>query len=132
MKKKIILICTLFLMCVFVFSPAKEELCMASSKDYLQYVLEQCPGDVSSRDMMGEFILYYRDKVFGGIFDDRFLVKPTKAAISLMPEAPLEIPYEGAKKMLLVERVDDRQFLQALLQAMEPELPEKKKRSQKK
>ena len=105
---------------------------MASSKEYLQYVLEQCPGDVSSRAMMGEYVLYYRNKVFGGIYDDRFLVKPTKAALSLMPDAPLEIPYEGAKKMLLVERLDDRQFLQALLQAMEPELPEKKKRSQKK
>lgn len=102
---------------------------MASSKEYLQYVLEQCPEGVRSRAMMGEYILYYRDKVFGGIYDDRFLLKPTAAAVSRMPDAPRELPYPGAKEMLLVDRLDDRPFLQELLQAMESELPGKKKRS---
>lgn len=102
---------------------------MASSREYLQYVLEQCPEGVRSRAMMGEYVLYYRDKIFGGIYDDRFLVKPTDAAVSRMPDASRELPYPGAKEMLLMDRLDDRQFLQELLQAMESELPGKKKRS---
>ena len=101
---------------------------MASSKAYLEYVLEQCPEGVSARQMMGEYVLYYRGKVFGGVYDDRFLVKPTKSAIAMMPRAPLKLPYEGAKPMLLADALDDRQFLGELLQAMYPELPEKKQR----
>lgn len=106
---------------------------MASSQGYLDYIMDQLPGEeVSFRKMMGEYILYYRGKVFGGIYDDRFLIKPVKAAITLLPDAQRECPYEGAKEMLLVDRVDDRQFLLELLQAMDPELPERKKRSLKK
>ena len=106
---------------------------MASSESYLQYILEQLPGEeVTNRKMMGEYILYYRGRVFGGIYDDRFLVKPTNAACAMLADAPREIPYEGAKQMLLVDRVDDRQFLKELLQAMYPELPEKKPRPAKK
>ena len=105
---------------------------MASSKEYLEYVLEQCPEEVTFRPMMGEYVLYYGGKVFGGIYDDRFLAKPTKSAEAMMPEAPREVPYEGAKPMILVDRVDDRQFLTDLLQAMYPELPEKKQRAAKK
>lgn len=104
---------------------------MASSRRYLEYVLEQCPEGVTFRPMMGEYILYYREKVIGGIYDDRFLVKPTEPAIERMPQAPRELPYEGAKPMLLVEGLDDRQFLAELLQAMYPELPGKKKRPSK-
>ena len=81
--------------------------------------------------MMGEYVLSYRDKVFGGIYDDRFLVKPTKSAVAMMPDGPMELPYEGAKKMLLVERVEEKEFLRELLQKMYPELPEKKKRNPK-
>ena len=75
---------------------------MASSKGYLEYILNQLSelDDISNRAMMGEYILYYRGKVFGGIYDDRFLVKPTKSALALMPEAERELPYEGAKEML--------------------------------
>ena len=85
---------------------------MASSKEYLEFILEQLSGleDVSSRAMMGEYILYYRGKIVGGIYDDRFLVKPVKAAVDRMPEAELEVPYEGAKEMLLVDNVDDKEF----------------------
>ena len=103
---------------------------MASSKEYLDFILEQLSGlkDVSSRAMMGEYILYYRGKVVGGIYDDRFLVKPTKSALAMMPDASREIPYEGAKEMLLVDNVDNREFLTALLTAMYDELPAPKKK----
>ena len=102
---------------------------MASSKEYLEFILEQLslPEDVSYRAMMGEYILYYRGKVVGGIYDDRFLVKPVQAAVSMMPEAVRELPYEGAKEMLLVDNVENTEFLQALLEAMYDELPPKKK-----
>ena len=103
---------------------------MASSKGYLEFILEQLAplGDVTSRAMMGEYILYYRGKIVGGIYDDRLLVKPTPAAERCLSNAPREKPYEGAKEMLLVEDVDDRETLAALLEAMVEELPEGKKR----
>ena len=98
---------------------------MASSKEYLAFILEQLSGleEISYRSMMGEYIIYYRGKVIGGIYDDRFLVKPTSAARKLMPEASYELPYEGAKEMLLVDRVDDGTFLGGLLRTMYDELP---------
>ena len=98
---------------------------MASSKEYLDYILEQLSESdgVTFRPMMGEYILYYQGKVFGGIYDDRFLVKPTKSAVALMPGALRELPYEGAKEMLLVDNVENREFLRELLAAMVAELP---------
>lgn len=98
---------------------------MASSKSYLAFILEQLSelDDISYRAMMGEYILYYRGKVFGGIYDDRFLVKSTKTAVALVPDARMEVPYEGAKDMILVDRVEDKEFLRALLEAMYEELP---------
>ena len=103
---------------------------MASSKEYLDYILEQLSGldGITWRAMMGEYILYYQGKIVGGIYDDRFLVKPTKSAKRLIPEAPLELPYEGAKELLLVDNVDDREFLQVLLNTMADELPAPKKK----
>ena len=103
---------------------------MASSKDYLEFILDQLSGldDVSCRAMMGEYIIYYRGKIVGGIYDDRFLVKPVKAAVAMMPNADLELPYEGAKEMLLVDDVENREFLRELLEAMYPELPAPKKK----
>ena len=103
---------------------------MASSKEYLEYILEQLamPEDVSYRAMMGEYVLYYRGKVIGGIYDDRFLVKPVKSAAAMMPQAAWELPYEGAKAMLLVDNVENTEFLQALVKAMYDELPSPKKR----
>ena len=104
---------------------------MASSKDYLGFILDQLSGleEVTYRAMMGEYILYYRGKVVGGVYDDRFLVKPVKAAGERMPEAELELPYEGAKEMLLVDDVENREFLTELLEAMYEELPAPKKKS---
>ena len=98
---------------------------MASRKEYLDYILEQLSDakGVTYRAMMGEYILYCQGKIFGGIYDDRLLVKPTKSAKALLPDAPLELPYEGAKPMLLVDNVDDRAFLRGLITAMTPELP---------
>ena len=97
---------------------------VASRKEYLEYVLEQLAGvnGITWRAMMGEYILYVHGRVFGGIYDDRFLVKPVKAAAAMMPDAAKERPYEGAKEMLLVDRVDDRQFLRELVEAMEKDL----------
>ncbi|MGI6173654.1 MAG: TfoX/Sxy family protein [Christensenellales bacterium] len=98
---------------------------MTSSKEYLAFILEQLSelNDVSYRAMMGEYIIYYRGKVIGGIYDNRFLVKPVKSAIAMMPDADMEFPYEGAKEMLLVDNVDDRDFLRELCVAMYEELP---------
>ena len=102
---------------------------MASSKEYLNFVLDQLSGlnEITYRAMMGEYILYYRGKIIGGIYDDRLLVKPVMAAKRLMPDAVLEIPYDGAKEMLLVEDVDDRGFLVSLVEALYEELPERRK-----
>lgn len=98
---------------------------MASSKAYLNFILEQLAGldDITYRAMMGEFILYYRERIVGGIYDDRLLVKPVKAAVSLMPEASYALPYDGAKEMLLVDDVDNCAFLEQLFDAMYEELP---------
>ena len=103
---------------------------MASSREYLDFILEQLSGlkDVSYRAMMGEFIIYYRGKAVGGIYDDRFLVKPVKAAKKLMPDADMELPYEGAKEMLLVDELDNKEFLRQLLESMYEELPAPKKK----
>ena len=103
---------------------------MASTKGYIAFILEQLSelDGVGCRAMMGEYILYYRGRSFGGVYDDRFLVKPTKAACAKMPLAARELPYEGAKAMLLVDNVEDRAFLRELVEAMYPELPEPKKR----
>ena len=106
---------------------------MASSKEYLHFILDQLSllEGVSVRPMMGEYLLYYQGKYFGGVCDDRFLVKITPSAREMMPDASQEPPYEGAKPMLLVDNVDDRDFLKELVQRIVPELPrpkEKKKR----
>ena len=112
-----------------IITNARESI-MASSKDYLEYILDQLSGldDISYRAMMGEYIIYYRGKVVGGIYDDRFLVKPVKSAMAMMPDANLELPYEGAKEMLLVDDVENREFLRELLEAMYDELPAPKKK----
>lgn len=96
---------------------------MASSADYLSFIMDQLSdADVSSRSMMGEYIIYCKGKVIGGIYDDRFLVKPTKTALAMMPDAPRQLPYEGAKPMILVDDVENRQFLRQLVEAISDEL----------
>ena len=103
---------------------------MASTKEYLDFVLEQLSGlnEVSFRAMMGEYILYYRGRVFGGIYDDRLLVKPVPAAVKMMPDALMELPYDGAKEMILVDDVDNPEFLCKLIESMWEELPERKRK----
>ena len=103
---------------------------MASSKEYLEFILDQLSelDDISFRTMMGEYIIYYRSKVIGGIYDDRFLVKPTRSSLALMPYTDMEIPYEGAKEMLLVDDVENREFLKKLLESMYDELSAPKKK----
>ena len=98
---------------------------MASSREYLEFILGQVAGleKVTSRAMMGEYLLYYKGKLIGGIYDDRLLVKPVPAAMMALPGAAQERPYEGAKPMLLVDQVDDGAFLQALFCKMEQDLP---------
>ena len=106
---------------------------MATSKEYLNYILEQLSelDEVTYRGMMGEYILYVRGKIIGGIYDDRFLVKPVKAAKTLMPDAAMALPYEGAKPMLLVDNVEDKALLKEPVEAMFTQLPEPGKRRKK-
>ena len=98
---------------------------MASSREYLEFILEQLSEleDIRYRAMMGEYILYYKDRVAGGIYDDRLLVKAVPSAVSYMNDVQYEIPYEGAKEMLLVDNVDNREYLKGLFEAMYGELP---------
>lgn len=103
---------------------------MASSKEYLDFILEQLSelDEITYRAMMGEYILYYRGKIIGGIYDDRLLVKPVKSAVAFMPDATFELPYEGAKEMLLVDDVDNKDFLVKLFNIMYDDLPSPKKK----
>lgn len=98
---------------------------MATSKDYLQFILDQLSDlpDIRYKSMMGEYILYYRDKIVFYLCDDRLLAKVVPAAVALLPDAPMEPPYDGAKEMLLVEDVDDRALLTRLVTAMYDQLP---------
>lgn len=104
---------------------------MPSSKEYLSFVLEQLSllENISFRSMMGEYIIYYKNKIVGGIYDNRFLIKITKSSAEMLPEAVRQLPYEKAKEMLLVDRIDDRDFLADLFNAMYDELPDRKKRN---
>ena len=106
---------------------------MASSKEYLEFILGQLSEleDITYRTMMGEFIIYYRGEVVGGIYDDRLLVKPVKSAIRYMPTATYELPYDGAKEMLLVDELDNKEFLVELFNAMYEELPTPKVKKKK-
>ena len=99
---------------------------MASSKEYVDFILEQCEG-LSARAMMGEYVLYYGGKVVGGVYDNRLLVKPTPSAKNMMPNASMESPYEGAKEMFLVENMEDKAFLQSLFAVIAEELPAPKR-----
>ena len=103
---------------------------MASSKEYLEFILDQLSKaeNITYRPMMGEYIIYYRGKVIGGIYDNRFLVKLVKSAAAMMPNANREIPYDGAKEMLLVDDPENKEFLRELLEAMYDELPTPKKK----
>lgn len=103
---------------------------MASTKEYLDFILGQLSNleEITYRSMMKEYILYYRGKIVGGIYDDRLLVKPVETAIRYMSKVRYELPYDGAKEMLLVDEVDNREFLEGLFQVMYGELPNPKKK----
>lgn len=107
---------------------------MATSKEYLNFILNQLSEleEITSRQMMGEYMIYYRGKYIAGLCDDRLLVKPLPSALTLMPDARREPPYPGAKELLLVDNVDDREFLKKLFEAVYPELPEPKPKNGKK
>lgn len=106
---------------------------MASSKEYLDFILEQLSelNDITYKAMTGEYIIYYRGKIIGGVYDDRFLVKPVKSAIKLMLNVEYELPYDGAKEMLLVDELDNKEFLVELFNAMYEELPTPKVKKKK-
>ena len=103
---------------------------MASNKDFVQYIADQCEGagEITFRKMFGDYGIYCNGKIFGLICDDRFYLKPTEAGRSLLRSVDLRPPYEGAKDMLLVEETDNRELLAELLEASYPELPEPKKK----
>lgn len=103
---------------------------MATTKEFLSYLLEQLAlaEEISTRPMMGEYLLYCKGKLIGGIYDDRFLLKPTKAVSSLLPQAELQTPYEGAKPMIFVEELENQELLKTLCERAADELSAKKKR----
>lgn len=104
-------------------------------KELAAYILEQLSelGEVRSIPMMGGYIFYYRERIFGGIYENGFLVKDTKASRKYMPDSLPELPYEGARNMLPVTIIDDKEKLMAMVAEMYPELPERKpKKSRKK
>lgn len=107
---------------------------MSSDKEYLEFILEQLSelDGISYRAMMGEYILYYKGKIAGGIYDDRLLVKPVPSAVEYMPNAKYELPYKGGKEMLLVDDVDDKEYLTGLFSAIWDDLPELKAKKKKK
>lgn len=103
---------------------------MATNKEYLTFVLEQLSeiSDITYRQMMGEYIIYQNGKIAAYICDNRLLVKPVPSAEAMLPGAPHEPPYDSAKDMILVEQVEDKQFLTKLFNAMYDELPLPKKK----
>ena len=103
---------------------------MASSKEYLDFIIEQLSAlpDITYRAMMGEYIIYYRGKIIGGIYDNRLLIKPTASASKIIKNAKMEIPYDGAKPMIMIDDIENQKFLIELFNAIYPELPEPKKK----
>lgn len=103
---------------------------MSTTIDYYEYLQEQLEpiGNIRYRKMMGEYCVYYRDKVIGGIYDNRFLIKNINASRLYLPNTTLEIPYQGAKPMILVEELSDKELLKKLMIAMYEELPTPKKK----
>ena len=103
---------------------------MASSKEFLEYILEQLSEveGITYRAMMGEYIIYYKDRIAGGIYDDRQLIKPVKSAIDYVSDIRYEVPYEGAKEMILIEEVDNKEYLTELFKVIYDDLPTPKKK----
>lgn len=106
---------------------------MATSKEYIDFIIDQLSllDGITFRKMMGEYIIYLNEKIAAYVCDERLLVKITPTAQKMLPTAPVEPPYPGAKDMLLVENVDNREFLAKLFTALEPEMTLPKKKKQK-
>ena len=106
---------------------------MASSKSYLNFILNQLSEleNITYRAMMGEYIIYYNGKIIGGVYDDRLLVKPIRSALAYMKNIEYEKPYDGAKEMLMVNNVDDKQYLVGLVKAMYTELQQSNSKKKK-
>lgn len=104
---------------------------MASSQEFLDFILKQLQGlgqEISFRKMMGEYLLYYRGRLFGGIYDNRLLLKSVQPALNFFENPIFESPYPGAKSMLRIEEVEDAAFLCNLIEAVYPALPAPKKK----
>lgn len=103
---------------------------MASHEQYLQYILDQLSllQDITYRKMMGEYLIYYQDKLIGGIYDDCFLLKPVPILLSFIKKPLYKKPYPHAKKMIWLKELDDKEFLAVLIRDMYESLPVKKKR----
>lgn len=106
---------------------------MSTSKSYMEFIMGQLGRleDIRSRQMMGEYIIYYKDRIFAYVCDDTFFVKPVPSAFEMLPDAPLRPPYRGAKDMIVVENVDDARFLCRLAEKVFPELTVPKKKAKK-
>lgn len=105
---------------------------MATSKGFHDHVVEclQRVGEISTRKMMGEYCVYHKGKLIGDICDNCLLLKPTESVLRLMPDAQRAYPYEGSKTlMVMVEDVEDTDFMARVLEAMFKELPEPKKKA---
>jgi len=106
---------------------------MSKNKELADYIMEQLSdlGEVRNIPMMGGYIFYYRERIFGGIYESGFLVKITEASKKYMPDSVPEPPYEGAKPMLPVTILENRDILQTMVKQMYPELPERKPKKKK-
>lgn len=106
---------------------------MSMNKELAEYIMDQLSelGGVRNIPMMGGYIFYYNERIFGGIYGNGFLVKITEASKKYMPDSAPEPPYEGAKPMLPVTILDDKAALQAMVEEMYPELPERKVKKKK-
>lgn len=80
---------------------------------------------------MGEYIIYYNEKIIGGIYDDRLLVKPVRSALAYMKNIEYEKPYDGAREMLVVNDVDDKRYLVGLFKGMYTELQQSNSKKKK-
>ena len=114
---------------------------MGKNKELAEYIMDQLAelGDIRNIPMMGGYVFYYRERIFGGIYGNGFLVKITEASKKYMPDSVPEPPYEGAKPMLPVTILEERDALQAMatyatggLPQMYPELPARKPKKENK
>lgn len=107
---------------------------MPSTKEFLNYVLDQLNDleDITYRYMMSEYIIYYKGKIAGGIFDNRLMIKPVKSAIDFIENPIYDIPFDGAKEWILIEDIEDKEFLTELFITIYKDLSFPKKKFKRK